>query len=131
VQNNTIQDDDTLQLSVSANKTYVIRMHVHYSTDATADFQYSLAFPSAPTVLTIVEETGPPGGTVGFHFWQAAVSGQPIPGSVSATGWMEDIIVLQNGANAGTFKFRWAQNTTQAINTTVLAGSYLEYKQVN
>jgi len=34
---------------------------------------------------------------------------------------------LHNGANAGTFAFQWAQNTSDANVTQVLAGSYMEY----
>jgi len=54
------------------------------------------------------------------------------PGSTSLTGagtiggYVEmDLIV--NTPATGTFAFQWAQQTSDASDTTVLAGSYLEY----
>lgn len=38
--------------------------------------------------------------------------------------------VVHNGANAGTFSFQWAQNTSDGTATVVRAGSYLEYSVV-
>jgi len=39
--------------------------------------------------------------------------------------------IIHNGANAGNFNFRWAQNTSTALNTSVLSGSHISYRKVN
>ena len=41
-------------------------------------------------------------------------------------GHVNGTILLQNGSNGGVVHFQWAQNTSDAADTTVLAGSYME-----
>jgi hypothetical protein len=56
-----------------------------------------------------------------------------LPGSTSLTGtgttggFVQFMSILHNGANAGYFRLQWAQNTSDAGNTTVLSGSYIDY----
>lgn len=127
----TLANDSTLQFTMDANTTYVIRMKVYYDTAATPGFKYALSGPAtpsgvrnarkhisaaAPTTLVVASETGYtastslPGGTVG--------------------GYIEFDLFVANGANAGAFAFQWAQDTSNASNTIVQLGSYIEYRQI-
>jgi hypothetical protein len=38
--------------------------------------------------------------------------------------------ILQNGANSGNVTLQWAQNSANATDTTVYAGSYVQYEMV-
>jgi len=48
-------------------------------------------------------------------------------GGGGVEGIVDEELVVLNGANPGTFVFRWAQNTSSTTATIVRAGSYLEY----
>jgi hypothetical protein len=50
-----------------------------------------------------------------------------ITGTGTTGGFIEMDVAWQNGANAGTFAFQWAQNSSGATASVVRAGSYLEY----
>lgn len=131
----TLSDDSTLTFSVAANKTYIIRICVQVQSTAAADFKAKFNGPASPTLFTyqLIKNTDITTDAFGIQFadtsYTAAtftfVETSNFNGTFTFNG------VLQNGANAGTFAFQWAQNTSNASNTTVKAGSYIEYKLIN
>lgn len=124
----TFSSDSQLQFTMLANSTYHVRGRVLFSTVAAADFKWQLTGPSSPTLVRIARRAIG-GGDAAFS---AVGVDTDFSTSVAVLGGGEEGFVefdaaIQNGANAGTFAFQWAQNTSDAGNTTVRAGSYLEF----
>lgn len=115
----TFQDDDELVVALSANKTYYGVLRIFFTSATDADFKYKFTIPSGATAIgngTAIQPTG---------------SGTMVE---LATGHALGSIVNENivGINfrvvvgtAGNLQLQWAQNTSQASNTTVLEGSAL------
>lgn len=132
----TLSDDATLKFSVSANTKYRFRFNVFFKTGATADFKYALTGPASPTILAVrMSVCAAFGSVVNYRsMGQYSDTAQSLLGSpasaVNEGGFVILEGVLHNGANAGTVAFQWAQDTSDAGSTSVLAGSTLEWKQV-
>lgn len=129
---NTLSNDSALTFSALANTKYRFRLKVWFSSDGDADFQFGLAGPTAPTLFLAQYQRGASGGS---YSWDSTVrTSYPSPvtntdgGTAAYSGWVWIEGILHNAGNAGTFAFQWAQNSSDASNCTVLAGSYLEYK---
>lgn len=124
----TFSSDSQLQFTMLANSTYHVRGRVLFSTVAAADFKWQLTGPSSPTLVRIARRAIG-GGDAAFSAVgvDTAFSTSVAVLGGGAEGFVEFDAAIQNGANAGTFAFQWAQNTSDAGNTTVRAGSYLEF----
>jgi hypothetical protein len=124
----TLAADSDLQFLMEANTVYAGRMVVFFDTGAAPDFKFEFSGPSSPTAVRINGEHIAPGDAAFTEFNDEAynVTGTPI-GSGTVGGCVKADFLVQNASNAGTFSFDWAQNTSDAGDTTVLAGSYLEY----
>ncbi len=123
----TMTADSALTFAVSANTNYRFRMSIFYDTNATPDFQYQLQGPASPTRVRYEHHYIAPGtGSATFaNNSNYAVGTSPLggtgPGHVALEG------ILQNGVNAGSVSFQWAQNTSDGNPTLVLQGSYIEW----
>lgn len=132
----TLSNDSALSFAVAANTKYRFRFHVVFKTGATADFKYALTGPASPTLLACrISRSAAFGSVVNYRpmgtYAEVAESltGAPSTGDQEG-GYVLLEGVLHNGSNAGTVAFQWAQDTSDAGSTKVLAGSYLEWKQV-
>lgn len=129
----TLANDAALKFPMLANTKYRFRMYVYFQTGATPDFKFRHSGPASPTLMAVHRTWTQPGGTA---FSGVAVDSAYSVADVSPSGantgvgrvYLEGII--HNGANAGDFVFQWAQNTSDAGNTSVLAGSSVEYSAV-
>ena len=130
----TLADDALLKFTTTAGIRYRVRVHVMYATaNATMDFKYTPAYSAAFSGECTIRRQHAPAASIGTDNEGTMVSGGVInSGGVgvvstsSGNGYvvLEIIFVATAG---GTFSFQWAQNTSDAGNLTVLAGSYLEY----
>lgn len=131
--NAVVADDSMLLVPMLANTRYSIRGTIIGTTLLTPDFKYRHNGPAAP-IQVHVERTHRVGGGPSFATLTGddAYSAADIPMISAADGsfgiWLD--VMVNNGANAGNFAFQWAQNTSDPGNTTVWAGSYLEYRIV-
>jgi hypothetical protein len=130
----TIAPDDELLFSMAAGAKYLVRGGVFFDTTASADFKWRHVGPASPTLVRIKRQWLVPDSAafaVFYAFVDTAFSGVDL--AVVGTGTTGGCVLLEgvvhNGANAGNFSFNWAQNTSDAGNTIVRAGSYLEYAQ--
>jgi len=126
--NNTavLQNDDVLFVSVEANAIYSTTLMIHYTSGATPDLKVALTYPTGLTARW--RQLG--------YFAAALQSVQSTEAGTSAldggTAWTVEykgLVVV--GANAGTLQLQWAQNTMNASNTSVLAGSYIELRRLS
>lgn len=127
--NATITVDSDLVFPMLANTKYTFEMEVYFDTTAAADFKYRHTGPASPTVARIHREHIIPAATAYIIAVDSAFSAADVTmaGTGTTGGYIRMTGVIHNGANAGNFSFAWAQNTSTAVNTTVLAGSWLKY----
>lgn len=125
----TLVDVPQLKLNVDAYERVLFRINLFYNTAAAADFKYQVAVPGSPTLYRQLTEGMAPDDTavdLAIATSSAAVS---LVGAANANGFLRVTGVLVNGANAGTIQFKFAQDTANASDTTVYAGSFLEYRR--
>ena len=129
----TLATDSELSFALAANTKYAVRGRIFFNTGATGDFKWRHAGPASPTLVRIKRHAIVPVATafsgiaVDTAFSAADIT---ITGTSAGEGYIEFEGIVQNGANAGTFDFRWAQNTSDVTATIVRAGSYLEWMAV-
>lgn len=132
---NTPSTDAALQFTMAANTKYIIELDVRWLSGSTPDIKWTLAGPASPTIASwIVTSNSPGGGNIQYATGGGTYpTNQTVNGDASTTipGLIYYKLVVQNGANAGTWGFQWSQNTSTASDTTVLAGSSLTYRVVD
>lgn len=129
--NTTLTADPDLQFSLAANTKYVIRIEVWFDTTAAGDFKYGFNGPAIGAGIIRMHRRAVLPNATAFTIATTTTAYDTTGVSLTSTGTNGGYIalagIIQNGATAGTFDFRWAQNTSDAGNTIVRAGSYLEY----
>jgi hypothetical protein len=128
----TIQDDDHLFVSVAASVTYEVLVFVLYEGATTGDMTIGFSGPAGATF------DWAPGGqrndNATIQVDRGLISTTKIVGT-SGTGAANHAVamihgILIVGTTAGTFRFRFAQGTSDATATTVLTGSYMRLKRI-
>jgi hypothetical protein len=128
----TIADDTELKFAMKANTRYLVRARVPFNTTAAADMKWRHNGPASPTRVRLKRFAIIAGGT---SFGSIAIDNAysaadiALAGTGSGDGWIEFEGTVENGSTAGDFVFRWAQGTSDASNTIVYRGSYIEYKE--
>lgn len=133
--NTTLTADPDLQFSMAANWSGVIEIWALYDPGTTgigsADFKWDLNGPAGANYITAYIVQNAAGNsapaTVGpdTAYNQTHTLGT---GGSQLGGLVHVNVYVNNGGTAGTFSFRWAQNTSNGTATKVLKGSYLEYR---
>lgn len=127
----TLADDATLVFPMAANLRYRFTARIWLDTVAAADFKYRHTGPASPASVRIVRQDIAPSATAWENIAvdEAYSSADVVILTAGTTGgYVEFKGVILNGSNAGNFAFKWAQNSSDAGNTTVRAGSYIEYQ---
>lgn len=134
VQNNTAAyvSDADLVFPAAASTKYTFRGVLFFDTSATADFKFQLAGPASPTLLRFQHTVVIPGGSAlsSIAVDSAYSTSVAVTGAGTSGGYVQFDGILHNGTTAGEVALQWAQNTADASNTTVLAGSYLEWMRI-
>ena len=126
----TVNDDADLRITTVANTNYMIRAMIVYTSPAAADWKYIWSHSGTTTDMIGTSWRISDGDTA-----IANVLGDtdPLTGENLQTTTDSELnmmfyhIFLRVGASGGTLIFRWAQNTSTAADTTLFAGSFLEY----
>jgi hypothetical protein len=129
----TLANDTDFTFALAANTNYYVRIVAKINHSSTNDFQFDVTGPASPDAVSIF----------GQGYLDVAAGGLVIAGSAAAfssaisllsgTSLFQDLIVdiyINNGANAGTFQFRWA-NVSGATSHTMDARSFMTYEVVN
>jgi hypothetical protein len=123
----TVADDAELSIVVEASKLYMMRAFVVFSTQAVPDFKFEIDGPASPTTVTIHGHYNGVGSPTDTNFIDNAFNtSYSALGSGAGQGIVGFDVLLENGTNAGKVTLQWAQNTSDAGDTSVLAGSYIE-----
>lgn len=122
VNNSTVLvNDNAMCFAVSANTTYAARMHSLFSGFATSQIDNSFSGPAAATTVSFQYTLAFGPNSSGF--------GTRLGDAISVDGTYTQVIILTvvNGVNAGTVCYQFSQTVAQANNTTVLAGSWMDW----
>lgn len=127
--NTTLFTDAELKFPMLANTKYTFRLRVIFETGATGDFKFRHTGPASPTLVRITRAhiIGAGSAYAGITTDSAYSASDVAVAGAAGVGWVEFDGIIHNGANAGDFAFRWAQNASQAVDTSVYAGSYIDY----
>jgi hypothetical protein len=137
VNNSTVLvNDSALALSVVANAKYILEAYVKYDSGTTPDIKFAWTGPAGAT-LDWIPNT-PPAGATGVNSALsvgntaigdgAAVAAGGVGAGTAVVAHMTGTLTV--AGTAGSLQLRWAQNTGDASDTKVLAGSWLRLTRV-
>lgn len=133
--NTTLGDATGLAVALDANSTYILDGYIAYSSGATPDIKFAFSIPSGMTGhWTLFGQTTSATASVGSidaHYSTSFISAIAAAGSDSFSSLMTVIPhAYLVTTNAGTLQLQFAQNTSNASNTIVKAGSWLRVLKV-
>lgn len=116
-------------IPLGANERVILRYNIQFSAGATGDLKYFVDAPASPTLFRQAALSVDPAGAVAGGAILTAESNTASVVSASAGGGLLLLeVVVANGSTAGNVTFQFAQNASEAVNTTIRQGSYLEYR---
>lgn len=128
----TLTNDGALFLSLQANATYVFVCMLAYNggTQASSDLKFGWTYPSGTTMAySLAGRTT--GGAATTAFWENQTAVPVIGTNGTGTNYTALLVgTIVTGGTPGILQFQWAQNTSNATATTVLAGSVLAAWQI-
>lgn len=131
-----LQNDDALVLTVVASAKYQLDAYIIYDSGTTPDFKCAWVGPAGATLNWTVNglavgSTAVSGSVVLANSVIADAGAQSVGGAGAGTQVVAHISgLLTVGVTAGTLQFRWAQATSDASDTKVIAGSFLRLTRV-
>lgn len=130
--NTTLTNATDLQVELEAGKKYVIELHVRHTINATPDWKCDLNYTGAVAAFKASYHRWNTTGEVGASFRQDIALNTLMTWTVAAAvDGVANFIVVIETTTAGTFSFRFAQNTSNAVNAATLQrGSYIRAEQV-
>ena len=119
--------DDALTVPIAASAVMVAKFWVLYDSSTVADFRIRISGPAGASGVVAIDG---PTSTTGIKRTQVALGGTVfIDGYGVGTVNLARIEgVITNGATAGNVTLDWGQAAAEATNTTVKAGSHVEYR---
>ncbi len=138
----SLADDNTLVVTLLANRQYKIVYKIYISSSVTPDLKYDFNFTGTSTSFktrlahTVYDSTQFASGAyttgtgVQYTFVNALNVARVFTVSGTDTLDLDIICTIEVGASGGTFSFRWAQNTTSGNATTRLRDSCLVVTEI-
>lgn len=130
----TMQNDDEMFLSVEANATYDVLLHLLYDSATAGDITIGWSGPSGAAMtwgMIGAQVNVTSSGTVPDVTMQTRIISevQDLGGGASTGTYAVVHGTLTTAGTAGTLNFRWAQRVVSATSTNVRAGSQLILKR--
>lgn len=122
-------DDSELLFTAEANKSYRVKIWVEYTLGA-GGAKFQLAGPASTTVKSVTHIKQ--GGSPSHVNNPEGTLPQVILNDANTSG--TNVLLVEcivRTTNAGTVSLQWAQSTSNGANSTVLAGSYIEWQKLN
>lgn len=126
----TLQNDDELFLAVEAGGLYILDCWVEFTATSGVDIKVAWTFPAGSSMnysalgTGITNYTDYDSSVVAGGTSRGARGNGATPQGISSRGH------LQASSTAGTLQLQWAQNTSNAAATTVLAGSWIRLNRI-
>ena len=130
VSNSVLTTDSELQFALAANTLYMINLQLYVNAGATPGFKWGITGPALPSsIYGGCSDIDDAGNFVAYGASAYAQIRNAAPGA-NRRYVINARLRIANGANAGTFAVQFAQNTSDVAASTLLKGSFLEYKAV-
>lgn len=133
----TLQNDDELFVSVSASTYYKFTALLLWTSGGTPDFKFALSMPASATARGAIanwSNAGAAGSLLVNSFTLTDTTAVSISGAgTTFSSQGQHTLVhgyILTSVTAGTVYIQWAQNTSDASNTVVYAGSWLQLQQL-
>ena len=127
----TLQDDDDLTFTMTADKIYAFTMALLVTGNSAADFKLNIDVASSGAADYLLTYANTGGSFTGEMKWEGENT------SIFADGsWHQTLsakasgVLVCDGSNR-LVKLQWAQNSAHASNTQLLIGSWFSYRQLN
>lgn len=125
----TLISDPDLVVPIGINSLMVLRGFINYSATTTGGLKWQHAGPAGPVEVQVNRQAL---AAAGSAYSGVAVDVAYSAGDIAVTGGtgsgaIEFSATIHNGATAGNFVFKWAQNASDATATIVKSGSYIDY----
>ncbi len=134
--NATLANDNDLAVALAANATYIVECVVIYDSSTAADIQFAWTGPTGTTFDWTNNgiSTGAAGGTSSITVTRSPIgSGNPLPAGGVGVGsklFAQIRGIVVTSSTTGNLQLMWAQNTSDATNTTVRINSFLRLTRV-
>lgn len=134
--NATPQNDDELFVSVEASRLYKVTGLLEYTSGSTPNFRMTWSLPSGATWLNnsrvYSRAAAAPTQLVDTRTFTTGNLGGPGAGTTRATQAqiLELFGYIQTSSTAGTARVQWSQNTSNASDTIVYAGSWISLERL-
>jgi len=115
-----LQNDDELTVALDANSSYFAAIFLGFNSDATPDFKYSFTIPTGALPQKKVNGTWDSSTSASLGNFTATKS-VTVANTNSRVMMIEGFVIVQG--TAGSLTLQWAQDTSDAANTTVEEGS--------
>ena len=120
-----LQNDDALLLAVAASEVWAFKFVLFVTSDDVKDFQYDITGPTGATGRYMHVSVSP-AEVVDSDYATAIATAISVLFAVGTTARCIEITgEITVSTTAGNLQLRWAQNTADAGNTSVLVDSYL------
>lgn len=122
-----------LTINLARFQRVFFRFNLHYSSPAAADFKYRLTVPASLTLYRCFRETWAPDATALAFNLDTSNNGTTditVLHAANTDGFIRGSGVIHNGTNAGDFQLLFSQNTSDAGNTILRAGSSIEFEYI-
>jgi len=126
----SLQADDELTFAMAANTRYEFEFSLYYDTTAAADFKFDLDSSGStdPGDMNIAIEYLAPAATAWVSTVYTTLNNVISITAGAGSGQIKIGGYAANGADAGSLRVRWAQNTSDPGNTVVRRSSSLRYR---
>ncbi|MDP1702576.1 MAG: hypothetical protein Q8L53_16685 [Aestuariivirga sp.] len=136
VASTTLANDSDFTFALAANTKYIVEMHLDVTHTGSEGFKFDITGPASPNSVTISGYLNEKSSGISTN----ASAGEPVdafsatisldPQSSAIANAVLIKAYINNGVNAGTFQFRWANGTT-STSKMVKARSWMMYQVVN
>ena len=120
-----------LTISLARFQRLLFRFNLFYSSPAAAGFRYRLTVPSGLTLYYAARETYAPDGssfTVARDTSNNGTTDITVTHASGTEGLIRGTGIIHNGSTAGDFQVLFAQNVSNANNTILRAGSFIDFE---
>lgn len=128
----TLTSDPDFQFAVAADALYRMEMNLQVTGSNTGDFQFGFSGPTGAGLIWNSQGIVAAGslytddqmftGAMGSTITNGIITGLPVP--IFVVG------MVDTASTAGTFALRWAQGTSNATATNIIAGSHMQLTRV-
>lgn len=128
--NTVLASDAELTFTMLANTTYEIEGEIHCSVSSTSGQKSGITGPASPTAIRAweVESDNNSTTTISYASSYTGLRTNTPGGNREVRKRIK--MTIENGANAGTFAYQFAQNVSSATVLTVRKGSWFRYRTV-